>query len=226
MRKALTCFVTLASILILLGVTCTPTRAATYTMVLPLGTTGAYTEAANTQHVAGQSFVLLWTNATALKTAFTVAYDNGTAPVTKTFLWDVRYGPGNNITLAGQWFMVVAANLNVGDSCTEYGKSWTINSSTTMVVAGSSRTVNLVQLAQVVFMYWDRPTGLLVKMNMYAGPTYGWFNTTLTATTAFTTITTPPIPGYPFEAIGIALAVGVVAGVLYHRKHPKRTSPS
>jgi hypothetical protein len=63
----------------------------------------------------------------------------------------------------------------------------------------------------------------MVKLNMNWGPVIGWFNFTLTATTAWTSLA---IPGYPFEAIGIALAVGVFTGVLYHRKQPKRAPSS
>jgi hypothetical protein len=222
MRRALACSVALASILLLLAVACTPARAVDYKLGLALGTTASYSASTTNTNETSLDIVVVWTNATALRLASTDRYANGTEE-TRYDTWDVRYGPGDNITLAVEWLWVVAANLSAGDQIVMYGIPRTVNSSTIMMAAGAIRTVNLWQLKQDLFVYWDKPTGLMVKLNMNWGPVIGWFNFTLTATTAWTSLA---IPGYPFEAIGIALAVGVFTGVLYHRKQPKRAPSS
>lgn len=164
--------------------------------------------------------VVLWSNGTALTASLTYHYGNGTVS-TKHYTWDVRYGAEGNISLAFsfEWLKVVAANLNPGDNLWTAGDPSPINSSTTMLVAGATRTVNLWQIQDDLFVYWDKPTGLMVKMNMNF---LGWWNFTLTATNAWLGL---PIPGYPLEAIGIALTIGVLSGLLYRRKHPKQASP-
>jgi hypothetical protein len=223
MRKALVCSVALASILLLLTVACAPARATTYTLGLTLGTTATYSASITHSNETMLTIAVTWTNATALTVASIDHFANGTVE-NRYDTWDVRYGPGGNITLAIEWLWVVAANLNAGDQITQYGSTATINSSTTMVVAGATRTVNLWQLGQDFWAYWDKPTGLLAKLNMNWGPIIGWFNFSLTATTAW--IGLPAIPGYPFAAIGIALAIGVCTGLVYRRKHPQHASPA
>jgi hypothetical protein len=223
MRKALACSVALASILLLLAVACTPARAVDYKLGLTLGTTATYSASTTISNETSMAIVVVWTNATALRLASTDHYANGTEK-NRYDTWDVRYGPGDNFSLAFEWIMVVAANLNAGDNIVMSGSTATINSSTSMIVAGATRTVNLWQLGQDFFVFWDKPTGLMVKLNMNLGYIIGWFNFTLTSTTAW--IGLPAIPGYPFEAIGIALAIGVCTGLVYRRKHPQHASPA
>jgi hypothetical protein len=221
MRKALAYSVAFASIILLLAVACAPARATTYTLGLTLGTTGTYSTSTTHINETGMDILVTWTNATALTLASTDHYSNGTVGH-RYDTWDVRYGPGGNISLAFEWIMVVAANLNAGDQVAQYGTTATINSSTSMFVAGTIRTVNLWQLGDDLFVYWDKATGLMVKQIMNLGTILGWFNYTMIATNAWVGL---PIPGYPLEAIGIALTIGVCTGLIYRRKHPQHASP-
>jgi hypothetical protein len=224
MRKALAGSVALASILLLLAVACAPARATTYTLGVPTGTTAVYATSYTNVNITSEGLQVTWTNSTALTVSAAYHYSNGTVQ-TSVFTWDVRYGPDSNLTLvfSFEWLKVVAANLSPGDDLWESGDPSPINSSTTMLAAGALRTVNLWQIDDELFVYWDKPTGLMVEMNMYLGSLIGWFNFTLSSTTAWTGL--PAIPGYPFEAIGLALAIGVCTGLVYRRKHPRRASP-
>jgi hypothetical protein len=222
MRKALAGSVALASILFLLVVACAPARATDYTVGLTVGSTATYSASTTFTNETSLTMVVTWTNTTALTVASVDHFANGTTQ-NRFDTWDVRYGPGGNITLAVQWLWVIAANLNVSDHIVMSGSAATFNSSTTMVVAGAIRTVNLWQLEQDFFGYWDKSTGLLAKLNMNWGPIIGWFNFTLTSTTAWTGL--PAIPGYPLEAIGLALALGVSTGLIYRHKRPQYGSP-
>lgn len=228
MRKGLVCSVALASILLLAAAICAPARAVDYTLGLAVGTTATYSPSYTMgTNVTSGDLEVTWRNDTALSVVFTSHYGS----MYQEFgyaTWDVRYGPGSNASLAMISLYVVAANLNVNDPIVMSGiyHTWTINSSTTWFVANAFRIVNVHQQGQYLFAYWDRQMGLMVKLSWNVGLiTPDWFNLTLTATSAWTGATTPAIPGYPVEAIGIALAIGLVTGALFHRKHPKPVSP-
>jgi hypothetical protein len=220
MRRELTCAVALASLLLLLAVGCAPARAVDYNVGLSVGNTATYSASITKANITSQAIVVAWTNVSALRLATTYHYANGTEK-TRYDTWDVRYGPTGNLTLAFsfEWLKVVAANLNAGDNLWLAGDPAPINQSITMIVAGASRTVNLWQIEQDLFVYWDRATGLMVQLNMNLGPLLGWINYTMTTTNAWIGL---PIPGYPLEAIGIAFILALLVGVLYRREHPKQ----
>jgi len=223
MRKALGCAVALASIFLLVAVTCAPARAVDYKMGLSVGNTATYSVDTTNNTVTSQVIEVVWTNTTALRLVTTTHYTNGTVDA-RTNTWDVRYGPEGNLTLAFtfEWLKVVATNLTVGDNLWMAGDAAPVNSSATLFAAGALRTVNVWNRADDVFAYWDRSTGLVINLFLDFGSLFGWVNLSLSSTNIWGGLA---IPGYPFEAIGIAVAIGVLTGVLYHRKHPKRASP-
>jgi hypothetical protein len=81
-------------------------------------------------------------------------------------------------TLFG-WISLTAANLTAHDAVF-YGSTGTINETTHMIVAGVNRTVNHLSLSGGAWnLYWDKPTGIMVKMNFWL---LAWLNYTMTAT--------------------------------------------
>jgi len=224
MKREVTCAVALASILLLLAATCAPARAATYTVGVSVGTTATYSASLTGGNITSQNIQVLWTNLTAVRLMSTYHWVNGTAE-SRIDTWDVRDPMDANFSLglSFEWLKVVAANLTTGDPLWPTGDPAPINSTTIMLVGGVIRAVTVWDVAHhELVVNWDRATGLMVKLNMYWGPTIGWFNYTLSATNAWG-LTLPPIPGYPLEAIGIALILGLLLGVLYRRK--RATAP-
>lgn len=223
MRRELACAIGLASILVLLAANLAPARAATYVVGVSTGTTATYTASTTSGNISSQNIQVLWTNLTAVRLSTTYHYTNGTDE-TRIDTWDVRDPVGANISLAlsFEWLKVVAANLTTGDPLWPTGDPAPINSTTVLFVAGVIRTVIVWDVADhELVVQWDRETGLMVNLYMYFGSTYGWFNFSMSATSAWG-FGLPSIPGFPLEAIGIALAIGLLTGVLYRRKHPKR----
>jgi hypothetical protein len=115
---------------------------------------------------------------------------------------------------------VIAANLNVGDNITIGSPvTFKINSSSTMSVAGTQRTVlnlNYNQLGSRTDFYYDQSTGLTVKANIYEGGTT-WENITLISTNAWSAAPAGVsdlllLTGIGIGAIVVGLAVGLVIG--------------
>jgi hypothetical protein len=219
MRRELACSVALASILLLVAATCAPARAATYTVGVSVGTTATYSASLTNANISSQNIEVLWTNLTAVRLASTYHYTNGTDH-TRFDTWDVRDPIDANFSLglSFEWLKVIAANLTAPDLLWPTGDPAPINSTTIMFVAGVIRTVHFWDvLDHELVVYWDKATGLMVKLNLYMGSIIGWLNYSMSATNAWES-TLPAIPGYPLEAIGIALALGLLVGVLYRRK--------
>lgn len=123
---------------------------------------------------------------------------------------------------------IIAANLTTGGLL--YGTPGpTINSSTTMIVAGANRTVNYFKQnpnfnASVLGFYleawWDKATGLSVKWNLWwpagqGGPL--WQNVTMVSTTAWSPSPPAPTPSpsaFSTTSILAIAGVGIVALVI------------
>jgi hypothetical protein len=142
------------------------------------------------------------TNATMVGTTY---YDDGT--IYGSFIKDGNISLYTNLFAQNLRPFVIAAGLNVGDNIT-YGAPimMKINSSSTMLVAGSQRTVlnlNYNQLGSRTDFYYDAATGITVKANIYEGGT-SWENITVISTTAWSQA--------PAGASDIILLAGVGAG--------------
>jgi hypothetical protein len=195
MRRKLVCISAALSILLVFSATCALSTAVTYSLGVTTGTTADYSASVTNQNTDKMSLNVKSTSGTELTVLTTYHYSNGTTK-SRTDTWDVSNGPGSNASLALslEWLKIVSANLSKNDILYS-GTTGYINSTTSMSVGGQTRTVNLWNVSHgYLVIYWDKPTGLMVKISLYLGPIYGWSNYTMTSTSLWSNSST----GNPF----------------------------
>jgi hypothetical protein len=122
----------------------------------------------------------------------------------------------NNFGMAFNFVFLIAANLTINDPVFS-GSTGKINDTTTMIIAGANRTVNHLKIAGGELEdYWDKSTGIMVKLNFYL--ISGWLNFTMTSTnlwspSGFSLSTTTLI------IIGGIAVIVIVAAMLLLRRH-------
>jgi hypothetical protein len=87
---------------------------------------------------------------------------------------------------------LLAANLTAGDPIYSNAPE-KINETITMIVAGTSRTVNhlsVITSNEYFDAYWDKATGLMTKLNFWL---IGWINMTIISTDAWSITPPPPV---------------------------------
>jgi hypothetical protein len=182
----------LAVLLVLLAwsANCTSALAADYEKVgVKVGNTADY-ETSLTNSDYNRTHILVYgIVGTTIYLNLTYYHPNGAVGLESQLLGDVFVGGGYLFAY------LLAANLTAGDPVYSGQTSLKVNETTTMTVAGTSRTVNHLRTADGLFeAYWDKATGLMTKLNFAL---IGWINMTIISTDAWSVITPPPPPPPP-----------------------------
>lgn len=214
MRKKLAYGLALLSVLLVVSATYTPALATTYQLGVQAGNTADYTAAISSiSNVTKGHMSVHNATGTIAGLDFTFMYPNGTVATSSSIsvMVDVTSTNGSDIG----FIFLIAKNLTHGDSVYPTA-TLTINETTTMIVAGANRTVNHLSLAGVDNFYWDKATGVIVKMNFFF---FAWINLTMTSTNMWSAgglfgldTTTLLIIG------GVVVLVIIVAAVLLMRR--------
>lgn len=189
MRKSVVYSLALMSVLLVLTTPVSFASAADYTkvgvkandMVVYKLSISAKTENKSIMLVSG-------INGTEVYLSYTNFFPNGTISSQSQQSTNVTTGS----TLG--WLSLIAANLTAGDPVYS-GATTTINETVTMTTAGANRVVNHLYLSSgMLDIYWDKITGLMVKINFLF---FGWLNYTMLYTTAWPPGAQPPTIDHP-----------------------------
>jgi hypothetical protein len=224
-RKLLAAFA-LLSILLASSALLTPSKAADYTKIgVKIGDNSTYSfTLVNSTINVRADFSSYVKNVTGTLVTLNFTYYNPGGSVNTTLL----FGPFNVSTgEGGIGFFLICANLSAHDPVNVLPSVPSINETVSMVAAGVTRTVNHLNMsigATRFNVWWDKPTGLMVKLTAI-GPASlpGLGNFTLTSTSLWSlgglpiTTTTLLIIG-----VGAIIVVVGVAVVLHGRGKGKK----
>jgi hypothetical protein len=127
-------------------------------------------------------------------TRFYVTYISGTVVTAD----DLTFSPNGTLDSSTSWTVnissygnlaypvLLAAGLKVGDHLSSDPSSPTIDTNTTLNVAGTSRlAIHAHETGLLYYLdgYWDQATGLLIEGNFFV--LVGWFNLTLISTSVW-----------------------------------------
>jgi len=208
--------------LILLSVAITPTSAVTYTSVgVAPGSSSVYSQVFSVSTTENKMVISIITvSGTVVDENITYYLADGTLVFKINPIVDVN--SNNYVSMES----IIASGLTSGEPVYP-AAPYIINDSSTMTVAGASRTVEHFKQgsfnASNLWLedWWDQATGITVKWNLWFPVSYGgpyWQNVTMVSTTAWspsapaqsTFSTTSEIT---IAVVGIvALIVGFVAG--------------
>jgi hypothetical protein len=175
-RKKLAFTLTLLSILLVVSATYTPALATTYQLGVQAGNTADYTASVTASSDTKLRLSVRNVTGTTAGVDLTYYFANDTIDTlqSSSHYIDVASTSGSGGSF---WIFLIAKNLNNGDEV--YPTSGlTLNASTTMIAAGVNRTVERLSFLDNT-MYWDKDTGIIVKMNLHF---IIWINITMTAT--------------------------------------------
>jgi hypothetical protein len=179
LRKTLVGALAVLTILLVLSATINTAPAADYTKVgVKLGYTATY-KSSFTLSAANKTYFLVWgVVGTLVYLNITTYLPNGTVDTSGQDLIDVYIGG-----LTSTYLIAGGLSANDGIYHGSVGGGYWINDTSTMAVAGISRAVNHLRTHDGLYeVWWDKETGLMVKCNVWL---LGWYNNTMTSTTAF-----------------------------------------
>lgn len=183
----------------------TPSRAADYTKVgVRVGDTADYVSSITGKNYTRLHILVYGLTAGTVVTLELTYYDsNGKQYPWGTVTGDTYLGSGYI------FYYLVAPNL-VEDEGIFHGASYTINETTTLTVAGVSRSVNHLRLDGFYYLdiYWDQSTGIVVKCSIWF---IGWTNLTMTSTSLWSA----GLSSTQLLIIGGAVVVMLVAVAYY-----------
>lgn len=122
---------------------------------------------------------------------------------------------------------IIASNLTTGDPAYP-GAPYKINDTSTMTIAGASRTVSHFKMSNFnssvdyLEIWWDKDTGLMVKMMWWYAVSSFWENNTLISTTAWSASAQGLFNTTSIVVIGGVAVVALVVGVLIGRLGKKK----
>lgn len=197
------------TILLVISSTCVPTLATSYTLGVQAGNTADYTASLSANATVARMHLLVQ-NVTGTTAGLNTTYYFSNGTVSENTFGSVDVSAGSFLG----FLFLIAKNLNQSDPIYS-GATITLNASTTMNVAGADRTVNTLSVAGALFIYWDKATGIMVKLAFNSS---GWFNMTMTSTNMWS----GGLFGLSTETLLIIGVVGVVviiaAAVLLMRR--------
>lgn len=176
MRKKMAYGLALLSILLVVSAMYTPALATTYEVGVQVGNTADYTASITSSDDTKLQLSVFSVSGTVAIFNASYYFANGTKDSSTSYsqTCDVNSASGSGLG----WFLLIAKNLAAGDPAYPTA-SFIINETTTMIVAGTNRTVNHLSLVNgLLNLYWDKPTGIMVKMNLFF---IGWLNFTMTS---------------------------------------------
>ncbi len=175
MRRSLVYPFVVLSILLVLVASTTPAVAADYTKVgVKVGDTATYRTAMSSSTVNKTVFLIYGIVGTSFYINYTYFLPNGT-------VFNQGQLVGDTVT-GGMLDVLVAKNLTTNDSIYS-GSPIKINDSSVLTFAGVSRIINHARILDGLYeFWWDKDTGLIVKMNFGSTP---WLNITMISTTAW-----------------------------------------
>lgn len=195
MRKKLAYGLAVLSILLVVSATCNPAAAATYTVGVSTGTKADYSYSQT--NVTPNRVNIDVTSVTTTVVTYTRTTYNPDNSVNNThagLTYDVT-----DLSTYSAFLWFIGANLTATTPVYP-GALYIVNQTiSSYSIAGATRTVNhsnqTFSALNIPYLYfngwWDKPTGLLVKLSYHwvgPGPAY-WVNLTLTGTSLWT-------PGY------------------------------
>jgi hypothetical protein len=176
MNRKLAFSLALLAILMIVSATSMPTQAVTYQLGVSAGNTADYTAS-----ITGLTNVtkahLSVHNATGTVAGLDLSFycSNGSLAKGENISAKVDVTSTNGSDLG--FLFLIAKNLTATNPVYPTA-TLVINQTTSLTVAGASRTVNRLALGNSSF-YWDQATGITVEMNLKI---VGWFNLSMTAT--------------------------------------------
>jgi hypothetical protein len=230
MRRKLCSGLALLSILVIISATYMPVNATiTYTAGVTAGTATDYTYSQTNVTTPNRIHIDV-TYVNTSKIVYNIFYYNPDNSVNNSYLY--RSYNVTTLGLYGPYLYFIGANLNVTNPVYP-GALYVINETIpSYSTGGASRTVNHSNQTYsslgipylVVNGWWDKPTGLLVKLSYHSiQPIAYWVNLTLTGTSLWT-------PGYGASAggpntttllligVGAVVVIAIVAIVVVRRR--------
>jgi hypothetical protein len=179
LKKRLLCTLAALSIFMLIVASAGNVAAADYTKVgVKPGDTATYRSSFTTLDDNKTDFLVWGVVGTLVYLNITNYHPNGAVDSRTQFPIDVYIGGLGSVYL-------IAGGLSANDEIYHgsRGAGYWINDTSTMAVAGISRTVNHLRTPDGQFeVWWDKETGLMVKANLF---NLYWFNYTMMSTTTF-----------------------------------------
>ncbi|WXG47009.1 MAG: hypothetical protein WED05_10180 [Candidatus Atabeyarchaeum deiterrae] len=216
MRRSLVYSLVALSILVVLVASTTPAVAVDYTKVgVKVGDTATYRTAMSGSTINKTFYLIYGIIGTAFYINYTYFLPNGTVSSQGQLVGDTVTG--------GMLNVLVTRNLTVNDQIYS-GSPIRINDSSVMTFGGVSRIVNHARISGGSYeFWWDKDTGLIVKINFYSS---GWLNMTMISTTAWFPVPPPgPIDNplmLPLLVMGALVVVLLVAIVVVARHKKQR----
>jgi hypothetical protein len=211
-RRSLVYSFVALSILLFLVASTAPAAAADYTKVgVKVGDTATYWTAMSGSTINKTVFLVYGIVGTAFYINYTYFLPNGAVSSQGQLVGDTVTG--------GMMCALVAKNLTTNDRIYS-GSPIKINDSSVSTFGGVSRIINHARISGGSYEYWwDKDTGLIVKVNLYV---VGWLNMTMISTTAWFPAPSPvPVDNplmLPLLVMGALVAVLLVAIVLVARR--------
>jgi hypothetical protein len=189
-----------------------PVNAITYTGGVPAGATVDYTYSQTNVTTPNRIHINV-TNVSTSKITYNIIFYNPDNSVNNSHNY-LSYNI-TTLSLYGPYLYFIGANLNVSNPVYP-GALYIINDTIpSYSIGGASRTVNHSNQTYsslgfpyvVVNGWWDKPTGLLVKLSYHSiQPSAYWVNLTLTGTSLWT-------PGYGASGGGLNTTTLLLIGV-------------
>ncbi|WXG44295.1 MAG: hypothetical protein WED04_09725 [Promethearchaeati archaeon SRVP18_Atabeyarchaeia-1] len=203
------------SILMVLVASTTPAAAADYAKVgVKVGDIATYRTAMSGSAVNKTVFLVYGIVGTSFYINYTYFLPNGAVSSQGQLVGDTVTG--------GMLNVLVTKNLTTNDRIYS-GSPIKINDSGILIFGGMSRIINHARISGGLFeFWWDKDTGLVVKMNLYS---VAWLNLTMISTTAWFPVAPPglfdnplALPLLVMSALVVALLVAILV-VARRKKH-------
>jgi hypothetical protein len=225
LRKRVAYPLALLFVLLVLTATTSSAVAADYTKIgVKIGDKATYA-LSETGSTDNTTTMLVWgILGTQVYLNFTDYTPSGTVDVKyPAIVADVYAGGGSGSV---GYMRLIASNLTANDELYLGSAGYWINDTTSMIISGINRTVNHFKiLGGDVEVWWDKATGLMVKLNFWRHIT-GWYNLTMISTTAWSAPAQPPsLFGNSWVLVAIGegvLIVALIALVALRRGGKKR----